>query len=50
MEDMDDMGQVARETSEELRAVKIELSEGFDMGSVLMTAKRWLPGLFACPC
>jgi vacuole morphology and inheritance protein 14 len=33
---------VARETSEELRAIKIELSEGFDMGSVLMTAKREL--------
>lgn len=32
--------QVARETNEELRTVKAEPSEGFDIGAVLVIARR----------
>lgn len=32
--------QVARETNEELRTVKAEPAEGFDIGAVLVIARR----------
>lgn len=40
--------QVARETNEELRAIKADPAEGFDVGAILSVARRYRPLTKVC--